>query len=67
MMMKYKEYIGKVEYDPEAKIFHGEVIGLNDVITFQGTNPEELEKAFKDSIEDYLDWCKELNRSPKKI
>jgi predicted HicB family RNase H-like nuclease len=33
-MMKYKTYIGRVEYDDEAKIFHGEVVGLKDIITF---------------------------------
>ena len=26
-MMQYKGYSGKVEYDDEAEIFHGEVIG----------------------------------------
>ena len=34
-MMQYKGYTGKVEFDSEADIFHGEVIGLRDVITFQ--------------------------------
>lgn len=65
-MMKYKDYIGKVEYDDEARIFHGEVIGLKDVITFQGTSVEELEEAFIDSIDDYLVWCKERNEKPEK-
>lgn len=59
-MMKYKGYIGHVEYDNEAKIFHGEVIGLKDVITFQGSSVKELEEAFKDSVEDYLAWSKTL-------
>jgi len=35
-MMEYKGYIGKVEFDDEAEIFHGEVINTRDVITFQG-------------------------------
>ncbi|MFA6915663.1 MAG: type II toxin-antitoxin system HicB family antitoxin [Parachlamydiales bacterium] len=65
-MMKYKGYIGHVEYDDEAKIFHGEVIGLRDIITFQGTSVEELELAFKDSIDDYLAWCKERGEKPEK-
>lgn len=34
--MKYKGYIGHVEYDDEAKIFYGGVVGLSDIITFQG-------------------------------
>ena len=57
-MMKYKGYIGHVEYDDEAKIFHGEVVGLKDIITFQGSSVEELGEAFKDSVEDYLTWLK---------
>ena len=31
-MMRYKGYLGHVEYDDEAKIFHGEVVGLKDII-----------------------------------
>ncbi len=65
-MMKYKGYMGQVEYDAEAKLFHGEVIGLKDVITFQGTTTEEIERAFKDSIDDYLMWCKERGEQPEK-
>jgi len=65
-MMKYKTYIGRVEYDDEAKIFHGEVVGLKDIITFQGTSVEELEQSFKDSIDDYLVFCKARGEKPEK-
>ena len=64
--MKYKGYQGHVNYDEEAKLFHGEVVGLRDVITFQGTSVDELEQAFKDSVDEYLDFCKELGRAPEK-
>ncbi len=64
--MKYKGYHGQVNYDEEAKLFHGEVVGLRDVITFQGTSVDELEEAFKDSVDEYLDFCKELGRAPEK-
>jgi len=65
-MMRYKGYVGQVVYDDEAKIFHGDVIGLKDVITFQGKTVEELEQAFKDSVNDYLEWCEELGEKPEK-
>jgi len=64
--MKYKGYVGQVTYDDDAKIFHGEIIGLKDVITFQGTTVSELEKAFQDSVDDYLTWCKERGEQPEK-
>ena len=57
-MMQYKGYIGKVEFDPDAKILHGEVIGIRDVVTFQGGSVKEVEKAFRDSVDDYLIFCK---------
>jgi predicted HicB family RNase H-like nuclease len=31
-MMEYKGYTAKVEFDDEAEIFHGEVLGIKDVI-----------------------------------
>lgn len=64
--MKYKGYHGHVTFDEDAMLFHGEVVGLKDVITFQGTSVDELEQAFKDSVDEYLNFCKELGRSPEK-
>lgn len=65
-MMEYKGYFAHVEYDSDAKVFHGEVVGLNDVITFQGTSVKELEKEFHESVKDYLEFCKKENRDPEK-
>ena len=64
--MKYKGYTGIVEFDEEARIFHGEVIGLRDVITFQGQSVDELEKAMSESVDFYLAWCTERNKGPEK-
>jgi len=58
-MFKYKNYIGHVTFDDDAEIFHGEVINTRDVITFQGKSVAELKKAFVDSVDDYLAFCKE--------
>ncbi len=65
-MMEYKGYIGNVEFDDKANIFHGEVINLRDVITFQGETVKQLRKAFQDSIEDYLEFCEEHGETPEK-
>ena len=65
-MMKYKGYIGIAEYDDVGKIFTGEVAGLAAVITFQGRTPEELEASFRESIDLYLEMCKEDGINPEK-
>ena len=64
--MEYKGYFSKVEFDDDANIFHGEVINLRDVITFDGETVKELNQAFQDSVDDYLDFCAERGEDPKK-
>jgi len=65
-MMQYKDYTGKVEFDNEADTFHGEVIGLRDVITFQGRTVDEVREAFRESIDDYLAFCAKRGEEPEK-
>ncbi len=64
--MNYKGYTASIVFDDEAKLFHGEVVGTKDVITFQGKSVKELEKAFRESVEDYLAFCKKKNVKPDK-
>lgn len=63
-MMEYKGYVGKVELDADARLFHGEVTGIRDVVTFQGKSVRELEKAFRDSVDDYLAFCARRKENP---
>ena len=65
-MMEYKGYVGRVEYDDEAGVFHGEVINMRDVITFQSSTVKGLRKAFRDSVDDYLDFCNKRGEEPEK-
>jgi predicted HicB family RNase H-like nuclease len=65
-MMEYKGYFAKVEYDDEAGIFHGEVINLRDVITFEGESVTALKQAFQESVDDYLAFCAERGEAPEK-
>lgn len=65
-MLEYKGYTGHVEFDDDARLFHGEVLNTRDVITFQGKSVPELENAFRESIDDYLEFCTERGESPDK-
>lgn len=64
--MKYKGYVGLAEFDDEAKIFHGEVMNIRDIITFEGASTKEVELAFRNSVDDYLKWCKEDRVEPER-
>jgi len=65
-MLKYKDYIGDIEYDAEGKIFTGEVLGLRTVLTFQGRTAEEIEESFKQTIDLYPEMCREDGVSPER-
>jgi predicted HicB family RNase H-like nuclease len=64
--MTYKGYEAVAEFDEDAGIFSGEVINTRDVITFQGASVRELKKAFKDSVDDYLEFCAKRKEDPEK-
>ena len=61
-MLEYKGYAGVVE--PEDGTFAGRVIGLRDVITFEGDSFAELEQAFRASVDDYLAFCAARGEQP---
>ncbi len=65
-MMNYKGYVGSVEYDEENRVFTGTVINTRTVITFHGSSVDELEREFRASVEDYLQWCREDGIEPEK-
>lgn len=64
--LSYKGYEAIITFDEEAEIFHGEVINLRDVITFQGASVAELKQALQDSVEDYLEFCASRGEAPDK-
>lgn len=64
-MMEYKGYLaGPIDFDAEDGTFSGTVAGLRDVIHFEGTNAKELTRAFRQSIDTYLEFCAERGIKP---
>jgi predicted HicB family RNase H-like nuclease len=64
--LKYKKYTGSVHFSADDKVFHGRVIGIKDIISFEGTTVKKLEKDFKESVDFYLDLCKKRGKEPEK-
>ncbi|MFP4501184.1 MAG: type II toxin-antitoxin system HicB family antitoxin [Candidatus Hydrogenedentota bacterium] len=64
--MKYKGYGAYIQYDESIEAFHGRIVGIEDVITFEGKSVSALKKAFREAVDDYLQWCEEEGRQPNK-
>ncbi len=63
--LKYKDYLGSVEYSEEDDCLYGRVIGIRGLISYEGTSLEELKKDFYQAVDDYLELCKQQNRIPE--
>lgn len=65
-LLTYKGYYASVTFDDSADSFHGQVLGIQDVIDFYGRDPDELRTEFAASINDYLAWCDDEGQAPEK-
>jgi len=65
-MMKYKEYIARIEYDEEDRIFVGHLAGIKDIVGFHGSTVNELENALHEAVDNYLAISKETGRIAQK-
>ena len=65
-LLEHKGYRGTVKFDAEAGLLHGEVLHLRDVVTFQGTTVDEVVQAFRDSVDDYLEFCGKRGEPPER-
>ena len=65
-MMEYRGYHADIKYSDEDRMFIGEVFGINDTLGFHGTSVDELETMFHQSIDNYLEMCREFGKEPEK-
>ncbi len=65
-VLKYKEWSGVFEFEPEDDCFHGRVLGIRDTVHFSGRSVDELKQSLADSVEDYLEACSSVGKSPEK-
>jgi predicted HicB family RNase H-like nuclease len=65
--LKYKGYIGSVEYSEEDDCLFGKVQGMNkDCITYEGQTLTDLKQDFEESVDMYLDSCRQRGIEPRK-
>ena len=64
--LEYKGYQGRYDLDPDEGVLHGHVDGIEDIITFVADNLEDLEREFRISVDDYLEFCAEDGVEPNR-
>lgn len=65
-MMKYKNYVARIEFDDEDRIFCGRLMAIEDIVVFHGNNVDELETAFHESVDHYIEVSERTGRPAQK-
>lgn len=64
--MTYKSYAARVEFDARDNIFVGRIVGIRDIVSFHGETVTELRAAFEEAVDDYVETCAKLGKTPEK-
>lgn len=60
--LEYNGFHGTVHYSNEDAIFFGKISAIHDLITFEGSSVKELQKSFKEAVDDYIEICAAKNK-----
>ncbi len=64
--MSYGGYSALIEYDDEDGIFFGKLAGIRDGVGFHADNVADLKAAFQEAVDDYIEMCAKIGKSPQK-
>jgi len=62
--LQHKNYDGSVLYSAEDNMLHGRILGIRDMVSYGGKNVKELQKNFRDAVEEYLAFCEAEGKKP---
>lgn len=60
----YRGFTASYGFDEADGVFHGRVLGIRDIVTFEADTLADLQQEFHDSVEDYLAFCEAHGKEP---
>ena len=64
--MKYRDYVGSVEFSEAKECFFGNVLGIRKNISYEGKDVRSLIHNFHEAVDVYLADCSEAGTEPEK-
>lgn len=64
--LSHQDFLGSVHFDGSNELFYGKLLGITDLVTFEGTSVAELKKAFQEAVQDYIHLCHKMGKPLKK-
>ena len=66
MRLRYKGYITALQHDSDLHVWHGRVLDICDVVSFEGKTQAEAQQEFRRSVDAYLNFCQLIERLPER-
>ena len=64
--MKHKGYDADIKYSDDDECLIGHIAGIDDIVGFHADSVPELRAAFEEAVDDYIEFCTDLDRTPQK-
>jgi predicted HicB family RNase H-like nuclease len=64
-ILSYKGYSGSAEYSPEDEVFHGKLLGIRALVSYEADTAKGLRQAFEEAVDDYLETCEAEGLTPE--
>jgi len=56
--LEYRGYRGSIEDSPEDGVLHGKLMGIRDLVSYDGADLDTLETNFHGAVDEYIAFCK---------
>ena len=64
--LSFKGYVGSVHFNADDEVFYGKIVGVDDLVTFEGTTVADLAMSFREAVEDYVVLCRSVGKPARK-
>ncbi len=65
-LMEYKGFYGSVEASVEDGCLFGKLEFIDPLVNYEGDTVQEIEAAFHEAVDNYIESCEELGVEPQK-
>jgi predicted HicB family RNase H-like nuclease len=63
-ILQHKGYMASIQFSDKDDVFYGKILGIDDLVSFEGASEDELKNSFIEAVDDYVDTCKQIGKGP---
>jgi predicted HicB family RNase H-like nuclease len=65
-LLEFKGFKAKIEFSAEDNVFFGHLIGIDDVVSFEGETVAQLKTSFEEAVDFHIEVCEKSGKQAKK-